>query len=196
MNYKDFNDYELLDCIYSINEDASEILLYKYRPLIISISNKMIKYCEGGVDLNDLVQEGMLGLSDAINSFDDNKEANFGTYAKICIQRKINSLVKSTRRYKHRFLNESFALEVDDTILNKYLIDKNDPSVIIEEWELQQEIIKKLYAVLTAFEREVFNLKKDNFNYKEIAEILEKDPKSIDNTIQRIKFKLKKIIKE
>ena len=45
MNYKNFNDYELLDYIYSCNEDANEILLYKYRPLIVNIAKKMLKFC-------------------------------------------------------------------------------------------------------------------------------------------------------
>ena len=55
MNYKEFNDYELLDYIHSCNEDANEIILYKYRPLIISIAKKMIKYYNGDVDIYDLI---------------------------------------------------------------------------------------------------------------------------------------------
>ncbi len=195
MNYKEFNDYELLDSIYSVNEDASEILLYKYRPLIVNIASNRIKYCDGGVDLNDLIQEGLLGLSDAINTFNDNKEANFGTYAKICAERRMNSLVKSTKRYKNKLLNESIAFELDDTSMERYVMDKKtNPSYIIEEWERQQELLKRLGEVLTDFEKEVFDLKKNNFDCKEIAEILGKEYKSIDNTIQRIKNKLKKII--
>ena len=86
MNYKDFNDFELLDYIYSNNEDASEIMLYKYRPLIVSIAQKYVKHNKT-LDLNDLVQEGMLALNDAVMSFNDEKDANFGTFAKICIER-------------------------------------------------------------------------------------------------------------
>ena len=93
MNYKNFNDYELLDYIYSCNEDANEILLYKYRPLIVSIAKKMLKYCNGGVDLNDLVQEGMLGLNDAINSFRDDKEFNrYPTVENIELKEKLANL--------------------------------------------------------------------------------------------------------
>ena len=71
MNYKDFNDYELLDQIYSCSEDANEILLYKYRPLVVSLAQKFIKLASIGIDLNDYVQEGLLGLNDAINTFRD-----------------------------------------------------------------------------------------------------------------------------
>lgn len=199
MNYKEFNDYELLDHIASCNEEANEILLYKYRPLIVSIARKFYKYCMGGVDLNDLVQEGMIGLNEAIINFNEQKEANFGTFARICIERRIISLVKKTRTYKNKFLNESIALEFDeeDKINDKLLIDNSlNPSNMIEDYERQQEIIHNLEKQLSDMEKQVFELKKDGFTYKEIAEILDKEPKMIDNTIQRIKQKLKKIILE
>ncbi len=195
MNYKEFNDYELLDHIHSCNEDANEILLYKYKPLIVNIATKMIKYSSGGVDLNDLIQEGMLGLNDAINSYDENKEANFTTYSKVCIERRINSLIKSTRRYKNKILNESITLEIDndDFIIDKFLVDNSfNPSRLVENNEFEKETIIKLTEQLTDFEKQVFELKKNDFNYKEIAEILEKDTKAIDNALQRIKIKLKK----
>ncbi len=198
MNYKDFNDYELLDHIYSCDEDANEIMIYKYRPLTVNLAKKLIKYCNGGIDLNDLIQEGLVGLNEAINTFREDKETNFGTYAKLCIQRRMYSVVKSTRTYKNKILNESISLEdEDDTNIDRFLIDNsNNPSDMLEENAYQEEILKKLDEQLTDMEKQVFELKKNNFNYKEIADILEKEPKVIDNTIQRIKIKLKKIMKE
>lgn len=198
MNYKNFNDYELLDYIYSCNEDANEILLYKYRPLIVSIAKKMLKYCNGGVDLNDLVQEGMLGLNDAINSFRDDKETNFGTYARLCIERRIYSLAKSTRTYKNKILNESISIEdEDDLTIDRFLMDNSsNPDSMISENDFQNDIITKLESQLTDLEKRVLELKKNDFNYKEIADILEKEPKAIDNALQRIKTKLKNIMRE
>ncbi len=198
MNYKEFNDYELLDYIHSCNEDANEIILYKYRPLIISIAKKMIKYCNGGVDMNDLIQEGMLGLNSAINSYRDDKDANFGTYAKLCIERRISSLVKSTQTNKNKILNESISIEQDDDInYDRFLADNsNDPAVKIINNDYQKDILIKLDSRLTPLEKQVLELRKNNFDYKEIAEILEKDKKSIDNALQRIKAKLKSIMHE
>lgn len=196
MNYKDFNDYELLDHIYSCNEDANEIMIYKYRPLTVNLAKKLIKYCNGGIDLNDLIQEGLVGLNEAIKSYRDDKETNFGTYAKLCIERRMYSLVKSTRTYKNKILNESISLEDDeDNNIDKFLIDNSfNPSNMIEEFDSQNLILEQLESQLTDLEKQVFELKKNYFNYKEIAEILDKDPKAIDNTIQRIKIKLKKIL--
>lgn len=199
MNYKDFNDYELLDYIASCNEEASEILLYKYRPLLISLANKFYPYCLGGVDQNDLIQEGMIALHEAIRNYDENNKANFGTYAKVCIERRMLSLVKKTRTYKNKVLNESitFEIEDEDKSSNKLLMDSSlDPSNLLEEFETQQELVDMLEKQLTDFEKQVFELKKNAFTYKEIAEILEKEPKAIDNTLQRIKQKLKKIMDE
>lgn len=197
MNYKDFNDYELLDHIYSCNEDANEIMIYKYRPLTVNLAKKLIKYCNGGIDLNDLIQEGLVGLNEAVNSFREDKETNFGTYAKLCIERRMYSLVKSTRTYKNKILNESISLEdEDENNIDRFLVDnRTNPSEMVEENDYQEKVLIELNNQLTDLEKQVFELKKNDFNYKEIAEILDKDPKVIDNTIQRIKAKLKKIMK-
>ena len=197
MNYKDFNDYELLDHIHSCNEDANEIMIYKYRPLTVNLAKKLIKYCNGGIDLNDLIQEGLVGLNEAVNSFREDKETNFGTYAKLCIERRMYSLVKSTRTYKNKILNESISLEdEDENNIDRFLIDNTtNPSEMVEENDYQEKVLNALNNQLTDLEKQVFELKKNDFNYKEIAEILDKDPKVIDNTIQRIKAKLKKIMK-
>ena len=157
MNYKNFNDYELLEYIYSCNEDANEILIYKYRPLIVNIAKKLLKYCNGGVDLNDLIQEGMLGLNDAINSFRDDKETNFGTYAKLCIERRIYTLAKSTRTYKNKILNESISIEdEDDFPIDRFLMDNSsNPDSMISENDFQNTIISKLECQLTDLEKNI-----------------------------------------
>ena len=73
MQYREYNDYELLNYISENNEEANEILFEKYKPLIVNISNKLYKYCKNkGLELNDLIQEGMLGLNLALKNYDQN----------------------------------------------------------------------------------------------------------------------------
>jgi len=198
MNYKEFNDYELLEQIHECSEDANEILLYKYRPLIVSEAKKYIKYSHGGVDLNDLIQEGLLGLNDAINSFRDEKNANFGTYAKICVQRKIANLIKSTMSYKNKILNDYIPIDNDeDEPIDYFLADNSkNPINMVEDYDFQNRLLDNLNEKLSDIEKEVFELKLSGFSYKEIANLLEKDSKSIDNCIQRIKTKFKKVLEE
>ncbi|MDD2435064.1 MAG: sigma-70 family RNA polymerase sigma factor [Bacilli bacterium] len=198
MNYRDYNDNELISYIKENNEEANNIIFEKYRPLIIGASQKMFNYCKNsGLELNDLIQEGMLGLNQAINSFDTTRDITFYTYAKTCIERKIVSLVVASRRLKHKILNESISLEVyndseEIVSLDKLLGDNSyNPENIIFDMEKNNELIDQIEKNLTSFEQQVFELKINNFNYNEIAEILDKDSKSIDNALQRIKTKIK-----
>ncbi|MDD3453729.1 MAG: sigma-70 family RNA polymerase sigma factor [Bacilli bacterium] len=200
--YKEYNDFELLDYIAENNEEATNIMYKKYEPLINSKAKKMIKCCQNtGLEINDLIQEGMLGLTNAINSFKDNKETLFYTYAKTCIERKMISAMISSRRYKHKILNDSFSLEKEDKDgnslnLENVLGDNTDnPEFLIINEENKKEIINKIEKELTTLENQVFELKINGFDYKEIAGLLDKDLKSIDNCLQRIKLKIKKVLK-
>ncbi|HHW69112.1 MAG TPA: sigma-70 family RNA polymerase sigma factor [Tenericutes bacterium] len=200
MDYKDYNDYELLSYVSEKSEEAHNIIFEKYRPLIVSYSKKMLMYSNNlGIDLNDLVQEGMIGLSIAINTFDQSRDVTFYTYAKRCIENKIISLVIASTRQKHKILNESISFDMtlddDNFNLEKLIGDNtNNPERLIISSETESEIIEKLKKVLTDYEYQVFELKRSGFSYKEIADILDKDAKAIDNTIQRIKNKFKTTI--
>lgn len=201
MNYRDFNDNELIAYIKEDNEELNNIIFEKYRPLIVGASSRMFNYCKNsGLELNDLIQEGMLGLNQALNSFDTARDITFYTYAKTCIERKIVSLVVSSRRLKHKILNESISIEVyndNDEVVNleKLLSDSStNPETIMFDNEQNNELIEKIKSHLTPLEQQVFELKINNFNYNEIAEILDKDSKSIDNALQRIKNKIKEKI--
>lgn len=202
MRYKDYNDYELLSFINEADETANEILFEKYKPLIVNTATKMIRYCKGtSLEINDLIQEGMLGLNIAINRFNNNKEASFYTYAKKCIETKMISMVVASRRLKHKILNDSISLEYSNedgqTInIEKFLSDdKSNPEEQILNDEQETELIDKINEILTDFEQQVFTLKNNGFDYKEISEILDKDIKSIDNALQRIRHKIKNNIK-
>ncbi|CCY28672.1 MAG: sigma-70 family RNA polymerase sigma factor [Acholeplasma sp.] len=195
MNYKDFNDFELLDYIYGQNEDANEILLYKYRPLIVSIAKKY-QPKDGTFDLNDLVQEGMLALNSAITNYNDSKNANFGTFAKLCIERRIANYIRSFRRDKNKVLSEAISYDLEeDNSMDKFLADRSlEPLTVVTNLEDDKLLVEQINKDLTKLEQEVFHLKLKGYDYKEIAKRLNKSPKAVDNTIQRIKVKIKNIL--
>ena len=194
MEYKDFNDYELVYYIHEGNEDANNILIKKYEPLINKVALRMLPYCKSnGLELEDLVQEGMIGLNHAIERYQEQEDTLFYTYAKTCIERKIISVVLSSNRNKNKILNESVSYDDEENLIIKYLQDKTpSPLEEIVNIEIEENLLKKFKENLTDFEEQVFELHISGFKYKEIAKILDKTPKSIDNTIQRIKTKLKK----
>lgn len=196
MDYKDFNDYELLSYIAEGNEDANNIIIKKYEPLINKIAIKMLPYCKNnGLDKNDLIQEGMIGLNHAIDKYHEMQDTLFYTYAKKCIERKIISVVIASNRNKNKILNESISYDDEENLLLKFIRDTNpNPEEFMIDIELENDLIERIKEVLTDLEEQVFELLISGFKYKEIAEILDKDQKSIDNAIQRLKTKIRSII--
>ena len=196
MDYKDYNDYELLEYIYEGNEEANNIIIKKYEPLIIKIATKMLPFCKNnGLEKSDLVQEGMIGLNHAIDRYQEMENILFYTYARKCIERKIMSVVIASNRNKNKILNESISYDDEDNFLNKFIkSDDYNPEETVLNIELEENLKNKIINVLTDFEEQVFSLLVTGFTYKEISEMLDKDQKSIDNAIQRIKAKIKKVI--
>ena len=196
MMYRDYNDYELISYVHENNEEANNIVIEKYQPLIYMISNRMYKHAKNsGLELNDLIQEGMIGLSDAVNSFSEQKDTCFYTYAKTCIERKIISAIISSQRQKHKILNESLSYDSLEDPAYNFLKDDSDPLDIVISSDEELKIEKKIKNKLTPFENQVFDLMVAGFNYKEISDMLNKDNKSIDNAIQRIRNKSRDILK-
>ena len=197
MDYKDYNDYELLSYIAEGNEDANNILIKKYEPLINKIATKMLYYCKNnGLEKSDLVQEGMIGLNHAIERYKERENILFYTYAKTCIERKIISVVIGSNRSRNRILNESISYDDDDNLLVRIIkSDVLSPEETIINLETQENLKKKILKGLTDFEEQVFSLIISGFKNQEIADILDKDIKSIDNAKARIKIKIKNILK-
>lgn len=199
MNYEGLNDYELVSYVMN-SEEATDILFEKYKPLIYSIASKMYKD-NLGLDLNDVVSAGMVGFSIAINTYNEHKDTLFFTYAKKCIETKIATLLKSATRQKYRILNDSISVEALEEEFNIDLDkligdDRKNPEKIMVDNENLNELIIGIKKELTEFELQVFELKKNGFNYREIAEALGVDTKKIDNAIQRIKVKIKKYLEK
>ena len=170
-------------------------MIEKYMPLVNSECTEMLQYVSNsGVDRNDLTQEALLGLTNAINTYEEKKDNTFYTYAKTCIRRNLVSYVIKANRQKHKILNESLSYDNPERGFDKLLKDDNDPLNIIIESSFKENVIDKIKAKLTNFEDEVFELMLSNFKYKEIAMILDKDVKSIDNAMQRIRLKAKTVI--
>ena len=184
------------------NEEVTDILFEKYRPLINSVAKRLYNDNQNlGLDFNDLVGEGMVGFSIAINTYNEHKDTLFFTYAKKCIESKMYTMIKSASRLKHQILNSSISMDAvnEDSFnnsLDKIIGDnKSNPESILLDNENVIELIEGVRKEFTDFETQVFDLKKSGFNYREIADVLNVDAKSVDNALQRIKAKIKKFLK-
>ncbi|MDD7630027.1 MAG: sigma-70 family RNA polymerase sigma factor [bacterium] len=199
--YDDYNDNELIYLIYDFNEDANRILHEKYYKIIkIKVAKYRVLAKRIGLDTCDLMQEGLLGLEEAINSYRDNKDMKFSSFANMCIERQILSVLNYHSRKKHTFLNDSCSIDVEDekgrTMLDYSLKSDIDPLMMMEKEEEKNSIYDLMTKDLSKLEKEVFELKLNGLDYREIARLLNKSYKSIDSALQRIRVKLKKILNE
>lgn len=198
----DLNDFELLYLAEDNSEEVNEIIYKKYEPVIKYYAKKYNNLIEGkGIDYNDLMQEGLIGLVHAINNFKKQKNIKFSTFAFICIKRKILSAVRDANRKKHSILNESYSLDYklgeDEKELMEVTSNINGgiEDVLVSK-EDNKIFNRMLNESLSDFEKMVYDLRINNFTYEEIAHTLGKTEKSVERALSRIREKIKIILKE
>ena len=180
---------------------AEEMLIEKYKGLV---KKKAQAYFIAGAEAEDVVQEGMIGLFKAIRNYDFERDAGFKTFAGVCINNQILTAIKNADRAKHYPLNDSVSLSKEieyksdvltlGDILMASINEEPEHKVIFEE---TVNFLKSPESELfSKFEWEVLDLKLKGHNYREIATRLNKEPKNIDNAIQRIRKKILKYLED
>ena len=190
----EYNDYELVALAKEGNEDAVNLIYQKYKPIIVKKSENMIvRANHHGIEISDIMQEGFIGLEEAIVNFSENDNASFYTFAMLCINRQIINYLRKTTGGRDKILNDAVAI---DEYVEKNMKDDYDTEFSFLYKEYEKDVIDEIKNNLTEFEFNVFKMKIDGYSFEEIANTLNKDLKSIYNTFQRIKIKVKKIMYE
>lgn len=193
MKYKEYTDEELIAKLRQGDAEIADYIMEKYKPLVRKKTNAM--YLIGG-ETEDLIQEGMIGLFKAVRDFNPEKEVSFFAFAEICIARQLYSALEASNRKKHIPLNTyiSFSSQEDAEGVNLEQIVTEQtvsPEQVMIERERKLEFFSKLEEKLSPMERNVLYLYLEGCSYTQIAEDMGKTPKSIDNTLQRIRGKIK-----
>ncbi|MBQ7410986.1 MAG: RNA polymerase sporulation sigma factor SigH [Clostridia bacterium] len=192
--YNEIPDEELIAKIRLGDTKAQNYLLEKYKSLVNMKANRFFLV---GAEDDDMVQEGMIGLFKAIQSFDLEKNNSFKTFANLCIERQLITAIKTSNRQKHIPLNSSFSLntaaydENEDTTVME-ILDTNvveDPLDTITKREYMEFVENRIEKNLSGFEKQVLSRYIQGESYVDIANKLNSPVKSIDNAIQRIRKK-------
>ena len=197
MDYRDLNDNELVYLCAENNEDAINLIVNKYKNCILMILKEYLKeYNIIGVEVADLYQEGLIGLMHAIHSYNPTRDVLFYTYANACIRTSLMSAIRQTFRQKNRILNYSYSLDkiFEDSGDNFYEILKDEsyePNKLLLSSEDENELINKLKSKLSKSELAIFELRLKGLSNGEIASLIDKDTKYIENSLFRIKRKYK-----
>jgi len=190
-------DEDLLGKANSGDNYALEKLINRYKNIV---RNKAKAYFLIGADREDIIQEGMIGLYKAIRDYRTDKFASFRGFAELCITRQIITAVKTATRQKHIPLNSYISLnkptydEESERTLFDIVIEEvvTDPEQLIINKEEFYDIEMKIKELLSDMEKEVLYLYLNGKSYQEIAKIMDKQVKSIDNALQRVKKKMEK----
>lgn len=202
MEYKELNDNELVYLCNENNEDAVNLIIEKYKKYILIILKDLLKeYNIVGYEISDFYQEGLIGLLQAINSYKEEKNISFYTYACKCIKNNIMSAIRISFRLKNRILNNSYSLdklldESNEDYYNCFKDNSSDPDNILMKNEEKEELIGTLKNKLSKSENIVFDLRLKGLKNSEICELLGKSRKSIENTMNRINIKYKSIFEK
>lgn len=156
-------------------------------------------YLLGGEN-DDLIQEGMIGLFKAVQDYDAELEASFFSFAKLCITRQMYSAIAASKRKKHSPLNSYISLyeanEEQGPLMETMAAGhESNPEELLVSREYAELLETKLEESLSSLENRVLYLHLLGTDYRTIARLLDKSPKTIDNALQRIKGKAEKILR-
>ncbi len=176
------------------NSEAELELFNKYRSLINKYSRG---YFLVGGDVEDLIQEGMIGLYKAIKNYSQEKDASFATFASLCIRRQIQSAIRNASTQKNKILSSAVPItdEEDDDygIFSITSADRPDQKLINKQ--TNEEIFSQLKKMLSPLEFDVLKYYLAGLTYEQISQKTNLSKKSIDNALSRIKNKLSSIKK-
>ena len=177
-------------------DDALDLLYEKYKYIIEVLINKYKRvFLALNIDIEEVKQEANLGFSNAIHNYNENKNTTLSTFITLVVERKIRHIIKKYETIKSRVESETISLNGNDVNnLENYIGDETyEPIKRVKNIDTIKYINNEVQSILSIKELEVYNLLKEGYNYQEIASILNKTPKQIDNTIQRIRIKLKNL---
>ena len=194
--YEHMTDEQLICKLRDGEKTIIDYIMEKYKNMVRKEANAM--YLLGGEN-DDLIQEGMIGLFKAVQDYQPEQDTSFYSFAKLCITRQMYSAITASKRKKHSPLNSYISLyekrEDDSSLIDTMEAGRqSNPEELLVSREHAALLESRLEESLSDLENRVLYLHLLGTDYKTIARLLDKSPKTIDNTLQRIKNKTEKIL--
>ena len=187
VDYLSMTDEALVARSHAGDTRADEALYERYKNVV---RMKARPYFLIGADREDLVQEGMIGLYKAIRDYTPDHNAGFRSFAEMCIVRQLNTYVSF---YGSAYSEEEKERTLLDTMATVRTESPEDAFISKENME---RILSSIEKLLTPLEKQVLDLFMDGYSYQQIAAMLGRGTKTVDNALQRIKRKLEKYLQE
>ena len=187
MNYKNYNDYELISMVRENDEFSYYSLFEKYQPIVKNISKGFYdRYSDYGYDYDDFIQEGYVGFQNALNKYDSSKGALFYTFVELCIRRRLLSFTKNITLPKRNISNKYF-VSLDDLDVGDNSVSLNDELDYEDTMNTIKDVLYSLDLKYTA----PFELKMNNFSLKEISILLEVSINSVSYRVNLVRDEIR-----
>lgn len=186
--YNNLTDAELAGCVRSGDEQALGCLCNRYIPLCRALAHK---YAGPVMELEDLMQEGMLGLLQAARRFDPEKQVPFERYSKRCIVSKMFTAMDAMTAQKRRANIDSVPLEEQEASPRFHT---PPPDELFIEHEDVRRKSEEITSLLSKSENEALRLYLRGYSYARMAAQLGISQKSVDNALQRVRRKLRTVL--
>lgn len=172
------------------DELAIEEIINEFRPMLKALCRQ---YFLTGMDSDDLMQEAMLGLIQAINMFDANKNDNFKSFARLCAQSKLLSAYKRQNRQKCLLLNSAIGIDSEGALINGddsgliVAVSEQDFVADIMQRETSRDRAEVIRSLLEPVDYQILQKYLLGYKYDEIAKVMHITSKKVDNRLQAIK---------
>jgi len=174
------------------NAEAFGLLLERTLPVIHARVDFALARTEGGRagkgragSREDLLQEGKLAFLSAVSSYRPIHGASFRTYVSVCVSHRVASALRRSVKAFEEALPEDFLIPGTRGM---------DPQDIFAAMEETRRIMEAMHSQLSRLERSVIEGYLAGESYEAIARRLNVGPKTVDNALQRVRKKLRKIL--
>lgn len=181
------------------DENARLSLIEHNLRLVVYIAKR---FDNTGIDMDDLVSIGTIGLIKAVASFNPDKNIKLATFASRCIENEILMQIRKTSRTRSEVsLDEPLNVDWEGNMLLLSDILGTDPECVYNDVEgsAEKEMLKSTFDKLPERERNILELRfglygKEEMTQKEIADMMGISQSYISRLEKKIVNNLKKDI--
>ena len=195
---------EMEDYYVSLKDDgdlkAKDVLIEHNLRLVVFLAKK---YENTGVDLEDLVSIGTIGLIKGINTFSKSKNIKLATYASRCIDNEILMYLRKNKRIKTEVsIDASLSFDGEGNELHLEDVLGTDADIVTKglEEQLDKSMLYKEVSKLKGRDREIIEYRyglngKQEMTQKEVASLMGISQSYISRIEKKVIKKLSNIIK-
>lgn len=166
------------------NRFAADALVLRFSRLIFT---KAEVFSSHSSDCDDFRQEGLMGLLNAISSYNSNRAVKFSTFAEVCIVNRMKS-------YATKINSKSCNVISFDDLPEDIASQEESPENICINKELFSELWRTVDSKLSDLESQAFELYIQGESYSDISKIIGISESSAANAVQRAKGKIRKVL--